>query len=68
MIAGWVQELGRTKPPAGPEISAVRPSVPETSQAATVAQTAPETRSKIARHLMHLLRVDGGGDGRFRRD
>jgi hypothetical protein len=43
MIAGWVQELGWTKPPAGPEITAVRPSVPETSQAATVAQTAPET-------------------------
>jgi hypothetical protein len=41
IIAGWVQELGWTT--AGPEIAAVRPSVPETSQAATVAQTAPET-------------------------
>jgi hypothetical protein len=35
MIASWVQRLGWTKPPAGPENTAV--------QAAPVAQTAPET-------------------------
>jgi hypothetical protein len=41
-IASWVERLGWTKPPAGPEITAVRPSAPETPQAAPVAQTAPE--------------------------
>jgi hypothetical protein len=38
-IASWVQQLGWTKPAAGPENAAARPSVPETPQAATVAQT-----------------------------
>ena len=42
MIVSWVERLGWTKQPAGPETTAIRPSVPETSQAATVAQTAPE--------------------------
>jgi len=42
MIAGWIQQLGWTKPPAGAESSAVRSSVPETPQAAPVAQTAQE--------------------------
>jgi len=42
MIANWVQQPGWTKPPAGPENTAVRPSALETPQAATVAQTAPE--------------------------
>jgi hypothetical protein len=48
MIASWVERLGWTKQPASPEITAVRPSVPETSQAATVAQTAPETVARTA--------------------
>src|SRR6266581_5488146 len=38
-IASWVQQLGWTKPAAGAENAAARPSVPETPQAATVAQT-----------------------------
>jgi hypothetical protein len=42
MIAGWVQQLGWTKSPAGSENTAVRPSVLETPQAAAVAQTVPE--------------------------
>ena len=39
MIASWVQQFGSTKPPAGPESTAVRPSQP--AQVATVAQTVP---------------------------
>jgi hypothetical protein len=42
MIARWVEQLGWTKPLAGAESTAVRSSVPETPQAASVAQTAPE--------------------------
>jgi hypothetical protein len=41
-IAGWVEQLGWTKLPTSPENAAARPSVPETAQAATVAQTAPD--------------------------
>jgi hypothetical protein len=41
-IASWVQQLGWTKPVASPENTAVRPFVPETPQAAPVAQIAPE--------------------------
>lgn len=41
MIAGWVQQLGWTKPQADAEGTAVRSSVPETPQAAPVVQTAP---------------------------
>ena len=40
-IASWVGQLGWTRPPAGPENAAARPDVPETPQAAIVAQTAP---------------------------
>jgi hypothetical protein len=40
MIASWVQQFGSTKPPASPENTAVRPSLPIT-QVATVAQTMP---------------------------
>jgi hypothetical protein len=40
MIANWVQQFGWTKPGAGPQRTAVQPSVPET-QVATVAQTVP---------------------------
>jgi len=40
MIASWVQQFGWTKPPAGPQNNAVRPSMPAT-QVATVAQTVP---------------------------
>ena len=43
MIASSVERLGWTKPLAGPEITSVRPSVPETPQAVPVAQAAPET-------------------------
>jgi len=32
MIANWVQQFGGTKPEAGPERTAVQPSVPETPQ------------------------------------
>jgi len=39
-IAGWVQQFGWTKQPAGLESTAVQPSVPKT-QVATVAQTLP---------------------------
>jgi len=42
-IASWVEQLGWTKPPAGAEIATARPSMPETAQAAPVAQTAPDT-------------------------
>jgi hypothetical protein len=41
-IASWVEQLGWTKPPAGTEIATARPSLPETAQAATIAQTAPD--------------------------
>jgi len=40
MIAGWVQQLGWTKPPAGPESTAVQPSV-QKMQVATVAEIVP---------------------------
>ena len=36
-IASWVEQLGWTKPLAGAEISTAQPSVPETTQTATVA-------------------------------
>jgi hypothetical protein len=42
-IASWVEQLGWTKPTAGAEIATARPSMPETAQAAPVAQTAPDT-------------------------
>jgi len=40
-IATWVEQLGWTKPPTSSD-AAARPSLPETAQAATVAQTAPD--------------------------
>ena len=43
MIASWVQHLGWMKPPAGPEITTAQPSVLQTTQATTVAQSALET-------------------------
>ena len=48
MIASWMQQLGWTRPPAGPEVTAVRPSVPHTPQAAPVTETAPETVAQKA--------------------
>jgi hypothetical protein len=42
MIASWVQALGWTKLPVGPENAAAQSSVPETPQPTPVAQTAPE--------------------------
>jgi hypothetical protein len=41
-IASWVELLGWTNTPAGAEIATARQSLPETAQAATVAQTAPD--------------------------
>ena len=41
-ITSWVEQLGWTRLPAGAEIASARPSVPETVQAATVVQTAPD--------------------------
>jgi hypothetical protein len=41
MIAGWVEQLGWTKPQADAEGTVVRSPVPETPQAAPVVQTAP---------------------------
>jgi hypothetical protein len=41
-IARWVEQLSWTKPPQGAEIATAPPSVPETAQAATVVQTAPD--------------------------
>jgi hypothetical protein len=48
MIAGWIQQLGWRKPPAGHENTAVRSSVQETPHAAPVAQAAPEAVTTIA--------------------
>ena len=48
MIAGWIQQLGWRKPPAGHEKPAVRSSVQETPHAAPVAQAAPEAVTPIA--------------------
>ena len=42
MIAGWVQRLGWTRPPAGHENITTPSSVPETPQAAPVTQAASE--------------------------
>ena len=42
MIAGWVQRLGWTKPPAGHENITTSSSVPETPEAAPATQTASE--------------------------
>jgi hypothetical protein len=50
-IASWVEQLSWTKPPADAEIATARPSVPETAQAATVAQTAPTPKAPIAASL-----------------
>ena len=43
VIASWVQQLGWTKPPSGPENAAVRPAVLEPPQVAPVTQNAPQT-------------------------
>ena len=53
MIASWVQQLGWTKPPAGPE-NTVRPSALETPQTEPVAQTAPENVAPKARAAASL--------------
>ena len=46
-IASWVEQLGWTKPLAGAEISTAQPSVPESTQTATVApdNVAPKAAS-----------------------
>lgn len=68
MIASWVEQLGWTKLPAGPGISAVQSSVPETLQAAPVAQTAPAAVApsapaapSIDSEQLHQIAVDLGG-------
>jgi hypothetical protein len=45
MIASWVQQLGWTKPPTGPENTAVQLSVPKMQQAASPSQAGSETIS-----------------------
>jgi outer membrane murein-binding lipoprotein Lpp len=64
MIAGWVQQVGWTKPGTGPESTAVQPSVPET-QVATVVQTLPAavvpkaaTASSIDPEQVHQIAED----------
>jgi hypothetical protein len=42
MIASWIQQLGWTKPRASQENTAIRPSVPETPQLASITPAAPE--------------------------
>jgi hypothetical protein len=42
MIAGWIEQLGWTKPPPGHENTAIQSSVRRMSQAALVTQTAPD--------------------------
>jgi membrane-bound lytic murein transglycosylase len=49
MIASLVQQLGWTKPPAGPESVAVRLSAPKTPQAATAAQAIPEIAASTSK-------------------
>ena len=66
MIASWVQQLGRTKPSAGPEITAVRPSTLGT-QVATVAQTLPAktpATPSIDPEQVHQIAVDLAALGR----
>ena len=53
-IATWVEQLGWTKPPTSSD-AAARPSLPETAQAATVAQTAPD---KVAPRMPIAVSVD----------
>jgi hypothetical protein len=50
-IASWVKQLSWTKPPAGAEIATTGPSVAETAQAATVAQTDPALKGPVAASL-----------------
>jgi hypothetical protein len=66
MIASWVRQSGWTKPEAGPESTAVQPSVPET-QVATVVQTLPAavipkapTASSIDPEQVHQIALDLG--------
>ena len=53
-IANWVEQLGWTKLPTSSD-AAARPSLPETAQAATVAQTAPD---KVAPGVLIAASVD----------
>jgi hypothetical protein len=70
MIASWVQQFGRTKPAAGPESTAVQPSVPKT-QVATAAQTVPTAvvpKAPVAPSIdleqVHQIAVDLAALGR----
>jgi len=66
IIAGWVERLGWTKPSAGPEIAAVRPSALGT-QVATVGQTVPAkapATSSIDPEQVHQIAVDLAALGR----
>src|SRR5215469_2208357 len=58
VVASRVQQFGWTKPPAGPESTAVQPSVPKT-QVATVAQTVPAVVvPKAPAAQVHQIAVD----------
>jgi hypothetical protein len=63
MIASWVQQSGWTKLEAGPESSAVQPSVSET-QVATAAQTVPIPKAPAAPSIdpeqAHQIALDLG--------
>jgi len=48
MIAGWIQQIGWTKPLADSEIAAVRSQSPEMPQATNIALTSPETSAPKA--------------------
>ena len=47
-IAGWIRQIGWTKPPADGEVAAARSQAPEMPQAANVALTSPETSAPKA--------------------
>jgi hypothetical protein len=65
IIAGWVERLGWTKPSAGPEIAAVRPSALGT-QVATAGQTVPAKAPtpSIDPEQVHQIAVDLAALGR----
>jgi hypothetical protein len=65
IIAGWVERLGWTKPSAGPEIAAVRPSALGT-QVATVGQTVPAKAptTSIDPEQVHQIAMDLAALGR----
>jgi hypothetical protein len=68
MIASWVQQLGWAKLATGPENTAAQLPVPKMTQAAPVAQTAPENVTpkapaapSIDSEQVHRMAMDTGG-------